>query len=180
MCQPKQKAQTFAEGRRVLDEWVPSDPRRPIYTAIRSKFIERLAEYHGLLTQEVSERSRGNAPAARQRLDLLEKESMQLAGLLFSRSNLWAARDWRKPAIIKFLVRALRHSRGGRPMTKLHVAVLAKEMKLADAKRWTWSKITAELCDCGDEHTIRCQDNLRREVIHLEKMIRKLGCTISA
>jgi hypothetical protein len=56
----------------------------------------------------------------------------------------------------------------GRPGTKRAIAIQAKELKMTDAKRWTWPKIAAALCDCGHtEHTIRCQDNLRREIGHL-------------
>ena len=119
-----------------------------------------------LLTETVSERSRKGAFVSGDKLDRLDKESMQLAGLFFNRSNLWAVRDFRKPPILKFLLRAIRYTQGGRPATKLHIAVLAKEMKIADSKKWTWPKITAELCDCRKDHTIHCQDNLRREVLH--------------
>jgi hypothetical protein len=178
--QPTKNAQSFGEGRKILDDWIPSDPRRPIYTALRTAFIERFAEYYGLLTETLAKKSRKTGISAGSRLVLLEKESSQLAGVLFSRSNLWAMRDWKRPAIVKFLVRFLKHSPGGRPVTKLHIAAQAREMRLADAKKWTWRNITEGLCDCGQNHTIRCRDNLRREVLHLEKMMRELGCAIPA
>jgi hypothetical protein len=98
--------------------------------------------------------------------------------LLFPRSNVWAVRDWRKPPVLKFLLRMLARPRGGRPATKQQAAIRAKEMRLTDPKRWKWPKITTALCDCGKDHTILCQDNLRREVLHLEKTLRGLGCDV--
>lgn len=180
MPKPKKKALPFAEEREILDAWIPSDPARPVYTALRIAFIERFAHYHQLLTETVSKGPQKGTLATRDKLDRLDKESMQLAGLFVTRSNLWVVRDWRQPPILKFLLRAMKYTRGGRPATKLHIAVQAKEMRLADPKRWTWPKIIAALCDCGEEHTIRCQDNLRREVLHLKKLMSKLRCPISA
>lgn len=77
------------------------------------------------------------------------------------------------------VIQGIGKRRIGRPGTKRAIAIRAKELKLADAKHWTWPKITTELCDCSrSEHTIRCQDNLRREVAHLEKVLTKCGCNL--
>jgi hypothetical protein len=77
------------------------------------------------------------------------------------------------------VIQGIGKRRKGRPGTKRAIAIRAKELKVADAKHWTWPKITAALCDCGrSEHTIRCQDNLRREVAHLEKALTKCGCKL--
>jgi hypothetical protein len=80
------------------------------------------------------------------------------------------------------VVKRIGRKKAGRPATKRQIAIRAKEMRLRDAKRWKWSELTAELCDCGkdfNDHDIRCQDNLRREVLHLEKTLRKFGCSVS-
>jgi hypothetical protein len=177
---------SFADERQILEEAIPCDPTRPVYTAIRAVFIEKFVQFYVLMCEtKAPEDSGARGTVAAEtvspggpELTRLDKECMQLAGLLFKRSNLWAGRDWRKPPILKLLLRAIRYTRGGRPPTKLHIAVQAKEMKLADSKRWTWQKITAALCDCGKDHTIRCQDNLRREVLHLEKTLRQFGCSL--
>jgi hypothetical protein len=179
MPHAKKKAVVFAAEREILEEWIPSDPGRALYTAIRTAFIERFTHYYKLLTETVSNSGRKKASVSPHKLASLDNECMKLAGLLFSRSNVWALRDWRKPSIVKFLLRDLARTRGGRPATKLKFAMQAKEMKLSDPKRWTWPKITAALCDCGKEHDIHCQDNLRREVFHLEKTMLKLGCTVA-
>jgi hypothetical protein len=176
---PSKETHDFAEERKILDDWMPSDPNRPVYTAIRTKFIEKFAEYYVLLREAASAHPHQDLSISVGKLGRLDRESMQLAGLLFNRSNLWVGRDWRKPPILKFLLRALKRTPGGRPPTKLRVAVTAKEMRLSNPKRWTWPKITAALCNCGQDHTIRCQDNLRREVLHLEKMMSKLGISVS-
>jgi hypothetical protein len=181
VIQVKTEDNAFAEGRQALEEWIPTDPMRPVYTAIRAAFIEKFAEYHGLLGKTVSDRSIGRKGRIGPRLAILEKQSMKLAALLFTRANLWVARDsWRKKPIVKFLLRAIRRSPGGRPVSRLRVAVTAKEMRLAEPKKWTWPKITSQLCDCGKEHTIRCQDNLRREVLHLKKMMKSSGCKLTS
>jgi hypothetical protein len=105
----------------------------------------------------------------------MDKDCTKLAGLLFSRSNVWAAQDLRKPPILKFLLRCIQRNKTGRPLTKLAVAAQAKELKLAAPKRWTWPELTANFCDCGKTHTISCQDNLRREILHLEKLLERCG-----
>jgi hypothetical protein len=164
--------QDLGAERKILEEFIRLQPDRPVYTAIRTAFIQVFAEYYSLLR-------RAEGPVSPDRLARLDKEWTQLAGLLFNRSNVWAARDWRKPPILKFLLRAIGRTPGGRPVTRRHIAVQAKEMRLADPKRWTWPKLRDELCDCGkSEHDIRCQDNLRREVAHLEKLLSKFGHTI--
>ena len=177
MREPNERDPSFAAGREILDAWIPSDPAHPVHTAIRAAFIDRFALYYQGLN-EVTKSRQNEASISPDELDRLDKECMQLAGLIFDRSNLWVARDWRHPAIVKFLVRALRRTRPGRPATKQQVAIQAKEMRLIDPKHWTWPKITAALCDCGKDHTIRCQDNLRREVLHLEKTMKKCGCKL--
>lgn len=174
MLLPKQDAQAFGAERETLEAWIPTDINRPVLTAIRAAFIEKFARYYVLLNKMTQ-----GGGVSRGKLDQLDKDCTQLAGLLFPRRmNLWVARDWRKPPILKFLLRDLKRTRQGRPATKQQVAITAKEMRLSDPKRWKWHKITSELCDCGKEHTIKCQDNLRRQVLHLEKTLRKLGCRL--
>jgi len=77
------------------------------------------------------------------------------------------------------VVKGIGRKKAGRPATKRQIAILAKEMRLRDPKRWKWRMITAELCDCGSAtHTVACQDNLRREILHLEKVLSKFGCAL--
>ena len=156
--------------RKILKELISADRSRRVYTSVRTLFIDKFPQLYLQLQEE-------HPTVGASELTRLDKECMWLAGLLFNKSNLWAARDWRQPPILKFLWRAIRRARGGRPATKQQAAMQAKEMKLIDPKRWTWPKITAALCDCGREHDIRCQDNLRREVLHFEKALRALGCS---
>jgi len=170
---PKQNAQALVKERVILEGWINSDLSRPVYTAIRSAFIEKFVRYYVLLSKMTM---RGSGSPGK--LAQLDKECAQLAGLLFSRANLWVARDWRKPPIVKFLLRDLRRTRQGRPPTKQQVAVAAKEMRLLDPKRWKWRKITSVLCDCGKEHNVKCQDNLRRQVLHLERTLKNVGCKL--
>lgn len=179
MPQAKKRAEVVAAQREILEQWIPSDPSRPVHSAIRTAFIERFAQYYQLLTEKVSSSGRKKAPVSSEKLATLDKECMKLAGLLFSGSNVWASKDWLKPSIVKFLLRDLARARGGRPVTKLQIAMQAKEMKLSDPKRWTWPKLTAALCTCGKDHDIHCQDNLRREVLHLEKTLSEFGCTVA-
>ena len=106
----------------------------------------------------------------------MHKDCTTLAGLLFSRSNVWAARDWRKPPILKFLLRNLARGKAGRPLTRLRVAAQAKELRMGDPKRWKWKNMADKFCNCeGKEHSISCRENLRREVLHLEKLLKRCG-----
>jgi hypothetical protein len=177
--QPRSKARARAEDREILEAWIPEDHSRPVYAAIRTRFIDSYARYYKLLTEGVSNRYRKETAASSEQRARLDSDWTQLAELLFSSSNLWALRDWRKPPILKFLLRAIGRTRGGRPATKRQAAIQAMEMKLTDPKRWTWPKIASALCDCGKSHDVRCQDNLRREVLHLRKTLRKCGCRLT-
>ena len=173
--------------REILDEWMLADPSRPLYTAVRACFIEKFVQLYVRIeaTTSVEVQPDPSKVAAAEAPDLkcLEKDCMWLANLLFNRSNLWAVRDWqrpdwRKPAILKFLARSLERKQAGRPATKLRMAMEAKEMRLADQDHWTWPAITEALCKCGKRpHTIKCQDNIRREIIHLEKGLSEVGCS---
>jgi hypothetical protein len=169
-------AANLATERKVLDEWIPADTCRPVYSAIRNAFIEQFSVLYVLLM----EKTRNTMPEPMPpELTQLDKNCTTLAGLLFSRSNVWAARDWRKPPILKFLLRCLGRSKGGRPLTRLGIAAQAEELRVADPKRWKWPQLTAKFCDCGkSEHPISCRDNLRREVLHLEKLLRSCGHSV--
>jgi hypothetical protein len=174
LSSPKLNALAVAKEREILEVWLQSDPSRPVYTAIRSAFIEKFARYY-VLVSKITKGGSGSPEKVAQ----LDIECTQLAGLLFFRPNLWVVeRDWRQPPILKFLLRDLRRTRTGRPPTKQQVALKAKEMRLLDPKRWKWHKITSLLCRCGKEHSIRCQDNLRRQVLHLERTLRNVGCKL--
>jgi hypothetical protein len=177
----------LAAQREILDEWIQKDPDRPVYSAIRKCFVEKFARFY-IFVMEPAHKAPSKLRSsvgqtvqkARSELKQLDRECMTLAGLLFSHSNLWAARDWRQPSIIKFLLRSIRRGRGGRPLTRLGIAVQVKELRLADGKCWKWPVLTDKFCDCGSaEHGIRCQDNLRREVLHLERFLRRCGCAIA-
>jgi hypothetical protein len=162
----------LTQHRELLQAWVRSEPDRPIYSAIRSTFIDKYARLYVLITKTTE----GVSPTSCEELNQLEKDCTRLARLIFTTSNVWAARSWQKPPILKFLMRDLERKRGGRPATKQQMAIRAKEMRLIKPKRWTWRKIAATLCDCGKEHTIQCQDNIRREIQHLDKLLKSLGC----
>jgi hypothetical protein len=167
---------TLATEREVLDSCIRANTARPVYSAIRNAFIEQFS----LLYVTLMDKGKPISETVPPDLAELDKACTKLAGLLFSRSNIWAVRDWRNPPILKFLFRCLKRSKTGRPLTRLGVAAQAKELKLAEPERWTWSKLVSKFCDCGKEHTIRCQGNLRREVLHLEKLLKSCGQPIEA
>jgi hypothetical protein len=166
-------AENLAAERAVLDAWIPAVPKRPIYSAIRNAFIEHFSVLYVFLTATPLD----SVPETiRPEVVQLNKNCTTLTGLLFSRPNVWAARDWRKPPIVKYLLRCVQRSKGGRPLTRLGIAAKVKELKVADSKRWTWPELVDKFCDCRrKEHSISCQDNLRREVLHLEKLLKSCG-----
>jgi len=179
-------ATALAAERTVLETWIlPSDPDRPVYSAIRKAFVEKFVLFYLTVSSvddprigpEVGPSGIGMITNSLSVLEQLHKDCMTLTELLFDRSNLWAGRDaWRKPPIIKFLLRCLKRSKQGRPLTKLGIAAQAKELKMAGR---TWPELTAKFCDCGkEEHQISCQDNLRREILHLEALLKRCGYPI--
>jgi hypothetical protein len=63
-------------------------------------------------------------------------------------------------------------SRPGAPVTQRETAIRALELRLKDQTAWPWSRLAIELCKCGAvNHGSRCQQNLRREVLHLKKLM---------
>ena len=65
-----------------------------------------------------------------------------------------------------------------RPVTKRQVAVSALELRLSDTTKWTWNRLAQKFCTCGAPHEFRCQDNLRREVRHLQSLLRKYSIAV--
>jgi len=169
-------SESLAAEREILDSWIPADFTRPVYSAIRNAFIEHFSLLYLVLVEKGSNPGPEVTPAELKQLD---KNCRTLGGLLFPRSNVWAARDSRKSPILKFLLRCLQRKKGGRPLTKLRNAAQAKELRMADPKRWKWKDLTEKFCGCGKkEHSISCQDNLRREVLHLDKLLKSCGHTV--
>jgi len=165
-------AESLTAEREILDSLIQADTNRPVFSAIRSAFVEQFSLLYVLLRDKARNPLLEGTPAE---LVELDKDCTKLAGLLFSRSNVWAAKDWRKPPIVKFLLRCVERDKIGRPLTKLGIAAQAKELRLADSKRWTWPELATKFCDCGKTHSISCQDNLRREILHLEKLLERCG-----
>jgi hypothetical protein len=171
----KKEAEVFTDARESLEAWLPLYSSRPIQTAIRCRFIETYAGYYALVT-DVGAKASATRTKRHVRFD---KQWTLLATFLFSSAKPRAGRDWRNPPIVNFLLRHLGRPREGRPTTKRCIAVQAMEMKLEDPKRWTWPKITSVLCDCDkNNHDIACQDNLRREILHVRKLLRDCGCKL--
>jgi len=199
---PRKLTTAHAAERKILDTWVPTDPERPLYTAIRSAFVEKFAGLYVLLNETTSDSSRKRGSIARENLpdiaaDItrLDRESTRLAEMLFpapslpsvARAREWAAqmgvRNWRDPSIVKFLRRVLRRwsTARGRPATLQSVGLHALDLRLVDHKRWSWNALARELCNCDSlEHGFRCRENLRREVLLLKKSLRALGVKLPA
>lgn len=112
---PRVSAANLATEREVLDERIPSDLTRPVYSAIRSAFIEQFSVLYVLLT----ERARNPATEAiPPELVKLDKDCTKLAGLLFSRSNAWAVRDWKKPTQVLVTFRSAQQTRAPSHQTR--------------------------------------------------------------
>jgi hypothetical protein len=199
---PGKLAEAVAAERKILDTWVPTDPDRPLYTAIRGAFIERFAGYYVLMLENtsVSPHKRHSVPRKKPsevaaEINRLDRESTRLTEMLFPAVNLpavgrareWAAqlgvRNWRDPGIVKFLRRDLRRwgTRRGRPATLQSFGLRALELRLRDRQKWSWNALARELCNCSSpEHGFRCRENLRREVLLLTKSLRALGVKLPA
>ena len=178
------------------DFGLPNDPTRPVLSALSRAFLENYNAFRTTVTKasDLDTQSPGKIDVGRM-VRLLEEAH----GFLTRAKELM---DWIYPSVsalslengmqianrmqqadfprewVQAVIKGIGRKKAGRPSTKRCVAIQAKELKLTDPKRWSWPKITAVLCDCGKDHDIRCQNNLRREVLHLEKIMRECGCKI--
>ena len=193
---PKQHAHAPLPEDEQWEAHLPSDPTRPVYTAIRAAFVERFTKYYILATETVFKVREKKFDAHPEELSMvaseivrLEDEYTKLAVLLFPagesslaiRARQWDAQmgkgDWFDPAIVKLLRRNLRRWRPGRgrPAKLQPVGLRALELRLIDRKRWSWNALPNELCRCGAEkHGFKCRENIRREVYLLKETLESL------
>lgn len=76
------------------------------------------------------------------------------------------------------LVRLFSQGKRGAPVKRRSAAVRALEIKLQSPKAG-WPEITDKCCNCGQsEHTHRCQQVLRQEVIQLRRVLNELEIEI--
>ena len=201
MAHSRHRVQASSPEGQHLEARLPRYSSRPLYMAIRAAFIERFALYYAVATKSVSESVKKQFSRHPERLSKdaeemvrLDEECSKLATMLFPgirdaplvlRARHWdeqmGPRDWRDPAIVKFLRRVLRRWRPprGRPATLQPVGLRALELRLIDRKRWSWNALPEELCTCGaDPHGFQCRENIRREVLQVREMLRNLGVSV--
>ena len=185
-----------------LDACLHSDHDRPVYMAIRARFIDRFAQYYVLATNTVSESVGKQAlvhldmlSKAASEIARLDKECTKLCSFLFPtgesplvfRARQWESqmgeRDFREPDVVKSLRRNLRRwNQGkGRPAILQPVGIRALELRLKDRRHWSWNALPKELCRCGSEkHGFQCRENIRREVYLLRRALEQLGVKLPA
>jgi hypothetical protein len=154
-----------------LDAWIPYDPNRVYYTAIRNAFIERFTQWYHLPSEA--------APSGEGLR--LEKEWSELIPLLSRHPPTNSKHDWRElpkqPQILRVLRQVWRlvadRKPRGRPLKLRPLAVEALDLQRTDPKRWTWRALAGHLCNCGlAEHGSNCQQNLRREALLVKQFLR--------
>lgn len=193
MSRPR-KITVLLSEQKDLDARLTQDLSRPVYSAIRTCFISKFAQYHALLKKATAARMRGSVSprtlaTTESKLDRLDGECIQLAELLFPdadiplglRARRWEAmfgsRDWRDPEILKSLRRILRRwkARRGRPATLRSIALRALDLQSSDRKHWTWKTLAEKLCNCGaTDHGFGCREKLRREALLLRDLLQSL------
>jgi hypothetical protein len=170
----------------------PLDPQCPVRNTLVNACAERWGRYIGLTESlgGVNESwHQEEIVALSQRIAKNAKEALELLSWVYSNPEplsvdrgLHVAQMMRKVGIVGAQVEDVLKSIGkrgkGRPAIARKSAIEALEKRLADPRRWTWPKITAQLCRCGKEHDIKCQDNIRREVLHLTGTMKRLGCEV--
>jgi hypothetical protein len=119
--------------------------------------IDEAAELASLLTPPLSVRT----------------ESEQRQTLLAAQSHLLS--EGSSPLEIVETLRIAQQKPHGRPATKRHLAVVALDMWLADAKL-SWSQVTRRVCNCADAtHGHQCEERLRQQVNDLRSALKKFG-----
>ena len=176
----------------ALRALLPMDSRHPVLHALSKACLRKFAEGLELLenaTRNVAVPSKSDFPEIGAKIIQTFREWNELLDWIYPATSALSLEKGMSIANlmdesgfpseeIDTIVKRIGRRPPGRPATKRRIAVQAKEMRLTDSKRWKWQEITRALCDCGKEHTIRCQDNLRREVLHLEKTLQKFGCSV--
>ena len=90
------------------------------------------------------------------------------------------AKIWRQAnspeSEINKCLRMAGRKRRGRPATLRGSGLLALNLRLQDKRRWTWKALAEDLCNCGaSHHGFNCREKLRREVLLMEKALKRLG-----
>jgi hypothetical protein len=82
------------------------------------------------------------------------------------------------PVIDKMFGKLQKKSGRGRPVTRRLTAVRA--LQLCIDKNWTLSRITREVCDCGNAtHEDRCQQRIRQSMSGLKKLLIRCGIKLA-
>jgi hypothetical protein len=70
--------------------------------------------------------------------------------------------------------------RPGAPATQREIAIRALELRLSEQTAWPWSRLATKLCRCpAMSHGSRCQQNLRREVLHLKRLLAEFNIDVN-
>lgn len=177
-----------ALARKVFLNAYPSDPTRPVLTALRAALCDRSAALIELLPPRVYPSDMPSLLASPD-LTRLTKEFYELWGWAFGpqskeerekplhdTAQSAISDGWSRSEVNKWLKSAC--APPGRPVTKRRqVAIAVLEARQRD-RRLSWQKIPARFCDCGkgkNDHTADCIQSIRQAVMGLQKLMRKYG-----
>jgi hypothetical protein len=99
----------------------------------------------------------------------------ELAANYSDRIKRMASEGWLDYEAIQFLLKEGNFwLRRGAPVKRRYAAVAALDLRLQDVKKWTWMRLAAKFCPETHEHSHRCKESLRQEVMLLEKFLNDL------
>ena len=171
--------------RALLPTKSPSPTLRCLSECCLRKFIE-FNELVGSTSREAPTLSESQLATRGRKIAEIAKEWGQLISLIFPSverlsidKGMYIANLMRQESFaseeVEQVLKRIGKKAAGRPASRRAIAIRARDMWIADSKR-SWPEITRALCACGKGHTIKCQDNIRRQKLHLEKSMKRLGC----
>jgi hypothetical protein len=171
----------------------PPDPQHPVRTALREAYIDRGAQLFDFVSSEEIIDGVGQVHPHWQEYIRLVDEANELAG--WASDPISAEQAERLDSVMGDALQQLGHSYSevrkllettstaprGRPVTKRRTAVEALELRLADQAKWSWARLAREFCGCGSSlHSHKCQEAIRKEVGHLQSLLKKYQITLPA
>jgi hypothetical protein len=179
---------------RALEKF-PRDPEHPVRTALREAYFTRTARLidlqEALIQSGAFEALAGltdisQIPPAIREYATLADEAAEIDGWAFDpiaaeehEGLLDREGDLLQQSGISFsqirrYQRSTHKNPSGAPIRKRSVAVESFELRTKDAKRWSWSALAVEFCECGArKHNQHCQERIRKQVGHLKRVLKK-------
>jgi hypothetical protein len=172
----------------------PESPSRPVWSALRSAFLQRCDRFDQFLSAKRSETSTVTSSEARNRMAEMKaicREWLELSFWIDPDPPPLAEEEVYPlvPVLIKdgmgesaeYLMKHIgRRPRAGSPARSRDLAIRALELKSSNPTL-SWRGVAQRLCACNKAtHDKQCAELIRREVIRLQQVLKRYSVQIPA